>query len=75
MQDHPEDSREEMLQVFNGKKMLLDLPSPPAAHVDGVMYFTGELLEDDSGGYFIPEHFFYALLPADSSDGDSDPCK
>ncbi|KAG2346414.1 hypothetical protein BDR05DRAFT_878375 [Suillus weaverae] len=75
MQDYPEDSGEEMSQVFNGKKMLLDLPSPPAARVDGMIYFTGELLEDDSGGYFIPERFFYASLPADSSDGDSDPCE
>jgi hypothetical protein len=75
MQDYPEDSGEEMSQVFNGKKMLLDLPSPPAARVDGMIYFTGELLQDDSGGYFIPERFFYASLPADSSDGDSDPCE
>ncbi|KAG1844796.1 hypothetical protein DFJ58DRAFT_717578 [Suillus subalutaceus] len=73
MQDYPEDSGEGMLQVFNGKKMLLDLPSPPAARVDGMIYFTGELLQDDSGGYFILEHFFHASLPADSSDDDSDP--
>ncbi|KAG1866336.1 hypothetical protein C8R48DRAFT_672094 [Suillus tomentosus] len=40
MQDYPKDSGEEMSQVFNGKKMLLDLPSPPAARVDGIIYFT-----------------------------------
>ncbi|KAG1737140.1 uncharacterized protein EDB91DRAFT_1083172 [Suillus paluster] len=75
MQDYPEDSGEGMSQVFNGKKMLLDLPSPPAVRVDGMIYFTGELLQDDSGGYFIPERFFHAALPADLSDGDSDPCE
>ncbi|KAG2155021.1 uncharacterized protein EDB93DRAFT_1247977 [Suillus bovinus] len=30
MQDYPEDGRKGMSQVFHGKKMLLDLPSPPA---------------------------------------------
>lgn len=30
---------------------------------------TDELLQDNSGDYFIPEHFFYASPPADS-DGD-----
>ncbi|KAG1837184.1 hypothetical protein DFJ58DRAFT_669093 [Suillus subalutaceus] len=75
MQDYPEDSGEGMSQVFNGKKMLLDLPSPPVARVDGMIYFTGELLQDDSGGYLIPEHFFDASLPADSSDSASDPCE
>ncbi|KAG2145797.1 hypothetical protein DEU56DRAFT_708851, partial [Suillus clintonianus] len=75
MEDYPEDSGAGMSQVFNGKKMLLDLPSPPAARVNGIIYFTGELLQDDSGGYFIPERFFHASLPADSSDGDSEPCE
>ncbi|KAG2110584.1 uncharacterized protein F5147DRAFT_745166 [Suillus discolor] len=75
MEDYPEDGREGMSQVFNGKKMLLDLPSPPAARVDGMIYFTGELLQDDSGGYFIPERFFHASLPVDLSDNVSDPCE
>ncbi|KAG2120872.1 uncharacterized protein F5147DRAFT_647271 [Suillus discolor] len=69
MKDYPEDGGEGMLQVFNGKKMLLDLPSPPAVRVDGTIYFTDELLQDNSGDYFIPEHFFHASPPADS-DGD-----
>lgn len=75
MQDYPEDGREGMSQVFNSKKMLLDLPSPPAARVDGMIYFTGELLQDNSGGYFIPERFFHASLPVDLSDDGSDPCE
>ncbi|KAG1847460.1 hypothetical protein C8R48DRAFT_615524 [Suillus tomentosus] len=69
MKDYPEDGGEGMSQVFNGKKMLLDLPSPPAVRVDGTIYFTDELLQDNSGDYFIPECFFYASPPADS-DGD-----
>ncbi|KAG2063878.1 hypothetical protein BDR04DRAFT_1130971 [Suillus decipiens] len=35
MQDYPEDGGKRMSQVFNGKNMLLDLPSPSAAQVDG----------------------------------------
>ncbi|KAG2087605.1 uncharacterized protein F5147DRAFT_588044 [Suillus discolor] len=69
MKDYPEDGGEGMSQVFNGKKMLLDLLSPPAVRVDGTIYFTDELLQDNSGDYFIPERFFYASPPADS-DGD-----
>ncbi|KAG0693275.1 hypothetical protein DFH29DRAFT_1007462 [Suillus ampliporus] len=40
MQDYPEDGGKGMSQVFNGKKMLLDLPSPPAARVDGKSVFS-----------------------------------
>ncbi|KAG2046047.1 hypothetical protein BDR06DRAFT_843849, partial [Suillus hirtellus] len=58
MQDYPEDGRKGMLQVFNGNKMLLDLPSPPAAQVDRKVFFIDELLQDSSGDYFIPGHFF-----------------
>lgn len=58
MQDYPEDGGKGMTQVFNGTKMLLDLPSPPAVRVDGMIYFVNELLKDSSGAYFIPERFF-----------------
>ncbi|KAG2104655.1 uncharacterized protein F5147DRAFT_746517 [Suillus discolor] len=58
MQDYPEDCGKGMLQVFNSTKMLLDLPSPPAARVDGMIYFVNELLQESSGAYFIPEQFF-----------------
>ncbi|KAG1786007.1 uncharacterized protein HD556DRAFT_1508321 [Suillus plorans] len=43
MQDYPEDGGKGMLQVFNGEKMLFELPSPPAAKVDGKIYFVNEL--------------------------------
>ncbi|KAG1832128.1 hypothetical protein EV424DRAFT_1313330, partial [Suillus variegatus] len=58
MQDYPEDCGKGMLQVFNSTKMLLDLPSPPTARVDGIVYFVNELLQESSGAYFIPEQFF-----------------
>jgi len=58
MQDYPEDGGRGMSQVFNGEKMLFELPSPPAAKVDGEIYFVNELLQDSSGDYFIPERFF-----------------
>ena len=66
MQDFPEDGGKGMSQVFNGEKMLLELPSPPAAQVDGNVYFVGELLQESSGGYFIPERFFLSS-PLDTS--------
>ncbi|KAH7919605.1 hypothetical protein BV22DRAFT_968262, partial [Leucogyrophana mollusca] len=61
MQDYPEDNGKGMSQVFNGEKMLLELPSPPAVRVDGTIYFKDELLQDTSGCYFIPERFFTGL--------------
>jgi hypothetical protein len=60
MQDYPEDGGKGMSQVFNGTKMLLDLPSPPAVQVNRTVYFTDELLQESSGGYFIPNRFFLA---------------
>ncbi|KAH7917866.1 hypothetical protein BV22DRAFT_1076559 [Leucogyrophana mollusca] len=64
MQDYPEDEGGGMTQVFSGEKMLLDLPSPPAARVGKIIYFVGELLQESSGGYFIPERFFLASYPS-----------
>ncbi|KAG1728357.1 hypothetical protein EDD22DRAFT_742551, partial [Suillus occidentalis] len=72
MRDYPEDGGEGMSQVFNGQKMLFDLPSPPAARVDGTVYFTDELLQDTSGDYFIPERFFYASPPVDLDDDNGE---
>ncbi|KAG2099448.1 hypothetical protein BD769DRAFT_1329595, partial [Suillus cothurnatus] len=67
MQDYPEDGGRGMSQVFNGEKMLFELPSPPAAKVDGEIYFVNELLQDSSGDYFIPELFFFALYESTSN--------
>ena len=61
LQDFPEDGGDGMSQVFHGEKLLHELPSPPAACVDEIIYFVDELLQDSSGGYFIPECFFLAM--------------
>lgn len=67
MQDFPEDGGSGMSQIFNGEKMLHELPSPPAVRVSGSVYFVGELLQESSGGYFIPERFFLATPPSAST--------
>ncbi|KIK76023.1 hypothetical protein PAXRUDRAFT_18501 [Paxillus rubicundulus Ve08.2h10] len=70
----PEDGGNRMSQVFHGEKMLHEQPSPPAVHVDGNIYYVDELLQDSSGGYFIPEHCFLALtrVALGSSEGRAD---
>ncbi|KIM68349.1 hypothetical protein SCLCIDRAFT_105912, partial [Scleroderma citrinum Foug A] len=73
MQDYPEDSSLGMSEVYHGEKMLLELPSPPAARVDGRIFFVDELLQDCSGMYFIPERFFYGSYPLDAPSAISDP--
>lgn len=63
MQDYPEDGGSGMKQVFNGAKMLLDIPSEivsPTVRIHGKISFVDELLQCSSGAYFIPEQFFYA---------------
>jgi len=60
MQDYLEDGGRGMSQVFNGEKMLFELPLPPAAKVNREVYFVNELLQDSSGDYFIPKWFFIA---------------
>ncbi|KAG2125254.1 hypothetical protein BD769DRAFT_1388530 [Suillus cothurnatus] len=70
MQDYPEDGGKGMSQVFNGEKMLLELPLPPADRVDGEIYFVDELLQDASEDYFVPEHFFLALYMSTSDTAD-----
>ncbi|KAG1812689.1 hypothetical protein EV424DRAFT_1289956, partial [Suillus variegatus] len=60
MLDYPEDGGARMLQVCHGQKMLLEMPSPPAACVGGKIYFINKLLQEHSGAYFVPERFFNA---------------
>ncbi|KAG2096508.1 uncharacterized protein F5147DRAFT_778300 [Suillus discolor] len=50
------------------RKCCLNCPLPPAAKVDREIYFVNELLQDASGDYFIPEHFF---LVSYTSTGDN----
>ncbi|KAG9021594.1 hypothetical protein FRB95_001902 [Tulasnella sp. JGI-2019a] len=60
MQDYPEDGGDGMSQVFNGSKMLHDLPvehAPLTVHVDGKIFWVNELLQFSSGGYFILEKY------------------
>jgi hypothetical protein len=62
MNDYPEDGGDGMTQVFNGEKMLIDLPpemASPTVRVNGRIFFVNELLQRSSGAYFIPERFFY----------------
>ncbi|KAG2112493.1 hypothetical protein BD769DRAFT_1364493, partial [Suillus cothurnatus] len=70
MQDYPEDGGKGMSEVFNGEKMLFELPSPPAAKVDGEIYFVNELLQDSLGDYFLPQRFFFALYGLSSDTAD-----
>ncbi|KAI6008552.1 hypothetical protein EDC04DRAFT_2539208, partial [Pisolithus marmoratus] len=69
MQDFPEDGGKGMSQVFQGEKLLHELPSPPAIQVDGTVYFVDELLQECSGDYFFPECFF--LAASEAMGGDS----
>jgi len=67
MQDYSEDGSTGMTQVFNGSKMLLDIPSKivlPTACIHGQIFFVNELLQCSSRAYFIPERFFYAKSEA-----------
>ena len=67
MQDYPEDGGTGMTQVFNGTKMLLDIPSEsvsPTVRIHDRIFFVNELLQCSSGAYFIPERFFYAKSEA-----------
>ncbi|KAG1894217.1 uncharacterized protein F5891DRAFT_1131025 [Suillus fuscotomentosus] len=73
MQDYQEDGRKGMSEVFNGKKMLFDLLSPPAVQVDRTVYFMDKLLQESSGGYFIPKRFF--LAAADAPTDTTEPCE
>lgn len=64
-----------MSQVFHGEKMLLELPSPPAACVDDKIYFVNELLQERSGAFFIPERFFRASYTPSNCGDSQDPCQ
>ena len=63
MQDYPVSSGDGMEQAFNAEKMLIDIPSEMATQtvcVDRELFYLNELLQQKSGEYFIPEHFFFA---------------
>jgi hypothetical protein len=74
MQDFPKDGGKGMSQVFSGKKMLVNLPSPPVAQVDRKVFCINELLQDSSGDYFIPECFFLGSLFVDDDHHILSPC-
>jgi hypothetical protein len=64
MCDYPEDCGIGMSEVFNSEKMLLNIPSeiiPPCIRVSGEFFFMNDLLQQVSGEYYIPEHFFYIM--------------
>lgn len=50
-----------MSQAWHAEKMLRDAPSPPAVRVEGMIYYTDELLELCDKKLFIPERFFYEV--------------
>ncbi|KAI9572722.1 hypothetical protein HD554DRAFT_2035807 [Boletus coccyginus] len=67
MQDYSEDACSGMSEVFHGRKMLLEAPSPPTARVRGKIYFMNKILWDESGEYFFPECFFLVPKNEDQS--------
>ncbi|KIN95367.1 hypothetical protein M404DRAFT_34199 [Pisolithus tinctorius Marx 270] len=69
MQDFLEDGGSGMSQVFHGEKILHERPSPPSVCVNRNVYYVNELLQDLSGVYFIPEHFFLASPSVASGSG------
>ena len=65
MQDYPVDAGKTMAQVFSGEKLLLKASvetRPPAARVQGKIFFINELMQLSNGKYFIPEMFFCEVL-------------
>lgn len=63
MQDYPKHGQGQMSQVQHGSKILtglLDTLAPPAAHINGKVYFVNKLLQQSTEGYFIPTKFFQA---------------
>ena len=75
MQDYPEDGGVGKNEVFNGEKMLLDIPSEVVTctvRVNGLIFFVDELLQCSSGEYFIPERFFYSKSMDSAADSLQD---
>lgn len=71
MQEYSKDGQTYMSQVHHGSKMLKDLLdglAPPCICVNRVVYFVDELLQQSTGGYFIPKKFFQAKV---SPEGES----
>ena len=72
MTDYPCDGGTQMSQARQGAKMLYDLPSDcttPTVRVNGKIYYVGELLQRESGQYFIPERFFARKQVGDTAGG------
>ena len=68
MAEYPQDGRNGMSELRNGRKWLLDLPRDlltVTARVDGKIFFVGELLQCQQGGFFIPDRFFTREAPGD----------
>ena len=61
MTEYPQDGRKGMSELKNGYKWLRDLPQSlltATARVRGKLFFVGELLQCQPGGFFIPDRFF-----------------
>lgn len=70
MEDYPILLGTSMSQVWNGRKMLLDLPphlATPTARNAGKIFWVNELTQLVDHSYFIPSRFFYLVNEGDRS--------
>ncbi|KIO17254.1 hypothetical protein M407DRAFT_33083 [Tulasnella calospora MUT 4182] len=70
MEDYPILHGSSMSQVWNGRKMLLDLPPhfvTPTARNAGKIYWINELAQLVDNSYFIPSRFFHLVDEKDHS--------
>lgn len=61
MEDYPVDSGVSSSQVWNGTKMLFDVPShlsTPTAQHNGIIYWVNEIIQLSNGLYFVPQRFY-----------------
>ncbi|KAI0316171.1 hypothetical protein OF83DRAFT_1033568, partial [Amylostereum chailletii] len=68
MPDYPEDMGGGMSQVYHSSKLLEEMPTAlvhPNVRVRDKIFYVEELLQQESGAYFIPERFFYARDDSD----------
>ncbi|KAG8923117.1 hypothetical protein FRC02_011341 [Tulasnella sp. 418] len=71
MQHYPEYCGGKMSQVFNGTKMLVDLPDDlltPTARANGRIFWVNELLQCQSGRFFIPTRYILHSKSPDDQD-------
>lgn len=64
IEDYPILHGPSMSQVWNGRKMLLDLPphlATPTARNAGKIFWVNELTQLADNSYFIPSRFFYLV--------------